>query len=140
LEEHCRKTKQPLVSCEAEDTIKGHKLTLEEKWAQALQTKGSKWKNNAVLDGAKLPDIVHVTIGAKVMVTLNINMDMKIANGSHGEIIEIIVDAWEPEQSTWQPRTELQYPPSCILLRLEYGSEGQANVLPEGVVPIFPEE
>src|SRR5260370_36779328 len=33
LEEHCRKTKQHLVSCEAKDTIKGCKLTLEEKWA-----------------------------------------------------------------------------------------------------------
>jgi len=137
LEEHCRKTKWPLISCEAEDTIKGCTLSLEEKWSQALQTKESKQKTNAVLDGTKLPDSVHLIIGAKVMVTSNINTDMKIANGTHGKII---VDPGEPEQGKWEARTDLQYPPSCILIRLEYGSEEQASVLPEGVVPIFPEE
>ncbi|KAF8341226.1 uncharacterized protein EI90DRAFT_3285428 [Cantharellus anzutake] len=36
--------------------------------------------SKAVLEGTRLPDIIHFAIGAKVMVTSNINMDMNIAN------------------------------------------------------------
>ncbi|KAF8331336.1 uncharacterized protein EI90DRAFT_3289438 [Cantharellus anzutake] len=36
----------------------------------------------AVLEGTRLPDIIHFAIGAKVMVMSNINMDMNIANGT----------------------------------------------------------
>ena len=73
---------------------------------QTIKTK----KTNAVLDGVKLPNVVHIVIGAKVMVTSNMNTDMKNANGTCGEIIEIVLDPWEEAQEMWQPKGKSAIP------------------------------
>ncbi|KAF8309531.1 uncharacterized protein EI90DRAFT_2958593 [Cantharellus anzutake] len=65
---------------------------------------------------------------------------MNIANGTRGEVVEIIPDPREATTSNWGPRVSLVYPPSCILIRLEYGNPSRVGDLPDGVVPIFPKE
>src|SRR5260370_30926940 len=93
LEEHCVQESISLFICDVQDTIKGRPLWLEEKWAYATQPgKHGDKKNN----GSKLPDVIEIALGAKVMVTTNMDTDKNIANGSHGKIMEIMLDANEP--------------------------------------------
>jgi ATP-dependent exoDNAse (exonuclease V) alpha subunit len=105
-----------------------------------MQGKRCKDKNRSILDGTKLPDIICFAIGAKVMVTSNINTDINVANGTRGKIVEVTLDPREAETVRWGPRITLRYPPCCILLKLERGNSSQVGNLPEGVVPIFPQE
>jgi hypothetical protein len=74
------------------------------------------------------------------MVTSNVNMDMNVMNSTCGEVVEVILDLREAEMVRWGPRVSLQYPPSCIVMKLDGGNSSQVADLPEGVVPIFPKE
>jgi hypothetical protein len=114
LKEHCRWAKVPLFTCVAEDTIKGRPL--------------------------RLSDIVEIALGAKVMVTTNVDMDKNIANGSQGEIIEIMLNKNEPALLDNIGRIKLCHLPICMLVKLDNASEKQVGDLDYGVVPIFPEE
>ena len=66
----------------------------------------------------KLPATVHMAIGMKAMVLLNVATEADIANGTRGEIQDIILDEWEdllaPDEDS---AIYLKYPPAMLLVR-----------------------
>ena len=129
----------PLFICVAEDTIKARPLHLSEKLAYVTQAnkKGEKKKKN---NGSKLPDMIEIVLGVKVMVTINVDTDKSIANGSCGEIIEIMLNMDEPALPDRAARIKLHHLPACVLIKLDHPGKKQVGDLESGVVPIFPEE
>jgi hypothetical protein len=87
----CRHSGQRLYVCVAEDTINGHPLTIREKYALASRSKTENRRKRK-----DLPDAVEFAIGMKVMVTDNIDTDLDIANGSRGEIVDVVLHPDEP--------------------------------------------
>ncbi len=59
----------PLFICVAKDTIKARSLLLSEKWAYTTQASKKGKKKN---DGSKLPDMIEIALGVKVMVMINV--------------------------------------------------------------------
>ena len=99
-----------LIKCPAVDTVQGHQLTLEEKFAVAAKAKTGRGKNRH--DRAGLADEVEVAVGMEVMVTFNESTDLDIANGARGHVIEIVLDPQEQISTTTGQVHELQYPPT----------------------------
>ncbi|KDN44040.1 hypothetical protein RSAG8_05772, partial [Rhizoctonia solani AG-8 WAC10335] len=118
----------------ANDTIKGEKLTLEERYAAASKrtqkTGGQNRRGN-------LPDTVEIAIGLEVMVTLNIETELDVANGSRGTIQKIIFDPREPVDTTSRKVT-LQHLPLCILVKIHRTKAHRIDRLDDGVIPIVP--
>ena len=122
-----------LISCPAVDTIQGHQLTLEEKFAIAAKPKIGQGKNWH--ERAGLADEVEIAIGMEVMVTFNVSTDLDVANGVWGHIVDIVLDARE-EMSTVPTRTtDLQYPPVYVLIQMIHT---KVDALASGVLPITP--
>jgi len=125
-----------LINCPAFDTIQGRVLTLEEKFAVAAKPKTGRGRNHH--ERAGLADEVDIVIGMEVMVTFNISTDLDVANGAHGHIEDIILDARE-EMSTLSSLTKvLQYPPLYILVRMIRTKADPLPGLETGVLPITP--
>lgn len=74
-----------LVLCPAFDTIEGHPLMLQEKFAIAAKLKGGRGCNRP--ERAGLPNEVEIAIGMEVMVTFNV-----LANGTQGHLVDIVLD------------------------------------------------
>ena len=81
---------------------------------------------------------MDIAIGMEVMVTFNVSMDLDVANGAHGHIEDIVLDARE-EMSTVPSHTKvLQYPPLYILVRMICTKADPLPGLEMGVLPITP--
>ncbi|KAF9022096.1 hypothetical protein BDZ89DRAFT_1070937 [Hymenopellis radicata] len=85
-----------------------------------------------------LPETVQIAIGAKVLVTQNIETDLDIANGTRAEIVDIILDEREPAIDDNAVVVELKYPPAGILVKLKKTRLKRLAGLDERVVPIRP--
>ncbi len=85
-----------------------------------------------------LPETVEVAIGAKVLVTQNIETDLDIANGTRGTIVDIILDEREPPREHGKDIIDLKYPPVYILVKLKKTRLKQLPGLEAGVIPIRP--
>jgi hypothetical protein len=110
---HCSRAKQRLLISPAEDTVAGRPLTLDKRWSVATKRKRRTDGNNR----HALPDKVELAVGMEVMVTVNIETELDIANGSRGVVEKIILD---PQESADMAQSEvlLHYPPACVLVRL----------------------
>lgn len=133
VRKHCRETGQRLYVVPAEDAIQGHPLTLKERYALAMRksTKGKKKRK-------ELPESVEIAVGAKVLVTQNIETDLDIANGTRGEIVDIVLDEREPAIDPSGDVVNLKYPPAYILVKLNKTRLKQLRGLDECVIPIRP--
>ena len=60
---------------------------------------------------------IPLAIGLRVLVTLNINTDLDIANGAKGTIVDIVLHP-DKESGTQSP-SELKYTPVYILVQLD---------------------
>ena len=85
IAKHCAKTRNRRFRVSGEDTSQDgiNDLCMEAKLAIAEQ------KDK---DTGKLPATVHMAIGMKAMVLLNVATEADIANGTRGEIQDIILD------------------------------------------------
>ncbi|SRR5258708_3034128 len=83
-----------------------------------------------------LSSVVEMAIRSKVLITMNINTDMEMCNGARGEVVQIWADPQEGvnEETSVQ---EMQYPPSCILIKMDRTREGQLEGLEENTIPLF---
>ena len=131
---HCARTGVQLFHCPAEDTIKGRSLSMLERLMVA-QKKTRQSRNRQEHGG--LPHQVDIAIGMKVMVTLNVDTELDVANGTRGELIDIVLDPREPPIAHEQEVT-LKYQPVYILVKLEHTKAVGLTGLPENVVPIQP--
>lgn len=131
---HCACTGVQLFSCPAEDTIKGRSLSLLERLMVVQKnTRQSKGRQ----EHGGLPHRVHIAVGMKVMVTLNVDTDLDVANGTRGEIVDIVLDPREPTIANEREVT-LKYVPTYILVKLEHTKATGLTGLPPNVLPIQP--
>ena len=126
---------EKIITCKAEDTIKGELLTLWERYALAARGTGGRecGKQQASQD---LPEMIDIAIGMKVMVTQNIETDLDITNGAWGTIIEIILNPDEPIISGGTGLTELQHLPVYILVKMDWTQAMQLAGLDKQVISV----
>jgi hypothetical protein len=87
IKKHCAETHHQMYVCPAEDTIHGQPVTNAEKIVIMTQSKGSQSQS----ERASLMKEIKLVIGAPVMVTLNIFMDLDVDNGVRGTIEGIVL-------------------------------------------------
>lgn len=135
---HCARNGVCLLSFPAEDLVGNRALTMQERW-DALQSKRGQ-KERYTCNG--LPDVVELAIGMEVMVTVNVETELDVANGSRGRVVDIILDRREDPIPAGSPTTEikLRFPPECVLVELYRTKAVQLPGLAQGVIPIFPME
>jgi len=117
----------------AEDTSRdGTVLSMETKLAVA----GKRDK-----DTGKLPATVHMAIGMKAMVLLNVATEAEIANGTRGEIHDIILDQREDTSVPDEDGIiQLKYPPAMILFKPDRTTSLAFTGLPPGIIPLTPSQ
>ena len=69
-----------------------------------------------------------------LLVTGNINLDADLASGARGSIVDIVLHPDEPAVDSRKSVTQLQYPPSIILVKLDK----TRTTGTESVVPVAP--
>jgi hypothetical protein len=126
-----------IFQCQAEDTIKGWPLTVSKQYAVASRySKGNKKQGRH-----NLPDTVYMVelaISMEVMVTLNVEMDLDIMNGTHSKVMEILLSAEEPLISEEWGVAKLHYLPVYILVKLDHTWATKLKHLEDCVVPAEP--
>jgi hypothetical protein len=132
VQKWCSGSQQRLFICQALETIKGVPLNLEERYALANHMKNSKRRSKK-----DLPDIIHLAIGMKVMVTNNLQTDLDITNGARGVIVDILLSRYEPPLEDGSTVT-LRFVPECVLVKLDRTRATALPHLQEGVIPIQP--
>ena len=125
-----------LINCPAFDTIQGCQLTLEEKFAVVAKARTGQGRNQREHGG--LADEVDITIGMEVMVTFNVSTNLDVANGTRGQVVDIVVDAREEISASNTQTKVLQYPPVYILIRMLHTKADALNGLESGILPITP--
>ena len=134
IAKHCAKTGNQRFKVSAEDTSKDgtDDLSMEARLAIAEQ------KDK---DTGKLPASVHMAIGMKAMVLLNLATEADIANGTRGEIQDIILDEREEISAADEEGIiQLKYPPAMLLFKPDRKSTLTFPGLPTGIIPLTPSE
>ena len=89
----------------------------------------------------KLSMTVHMAIGMKAMVLLNVATEADIANGTRGEIQDIILDEREgsivPDE---EGIVRLRYPPAMLLFKPDRTTKLEFPGLPAGIIPLTPSQ
>jgi hypothetical protein len=77
----------------------------------------------------------------KAMVMWNLATQANLANGSHGKIVDIVLD---PQETSHRPdekgMVHLNYPPVMVLFKPLHHMFPHLPDLTEGLLPIFPSE
>jgi len=135
IRDFCSRTGRMLYICPAEDVVgkTGNPPNLYERWAMEvrLQTTGRRNRTD-------LPEEIELAIGAKVMVTQNIDTDLDIANGSRGEIVEIVLHPDEGNVVGHNGVARLSKPPLYVLVKLQRTKLRGLAGLEQSVVPVEP--
>ena len=132
IAKHCMKTGNQRYIVAAEDNSRNvnEDLSMEAKLAIA---------SLADSKTGKLPDVVQMAIGMKAMVLLNLATEADIANGTRGEIQDIILDEREEMSIVDEDGgIRLKYPPALILFKPDKGTNLIFQGLPRGVIPLTP--
>lgn len=132
LAKHCQRTGNKCYIVPAEDSSREGTgdLTMETKLAIA-ELQDSKT--------GKLPPTLQMAIGMKAMVLLNIATEAEIANGTRGEIRDILLDEREGSLLADEDGTiKLKYPPVMILFEPDKKTELKFPGLPAGIIPLTP--
>ena len=132
LRKWCTKTKRPLFICPAEDRIKGRPLFIRERFALAERSSTESRRRRK-----DLPETLELAVGMKVMVTSNVETDLDVANGSRGEIVDIILHPDEPPLGKG-PIITLQRPPLYLLIKLHRTKAPTLDGLDMNVIPVEP--
>ncbi|KAI4527074.1 hypothetical protein K523DRAFT_216189, partial [Schizophyllum commune Tattone D] len=93
LRQHCASKKERIFICMVEQTTGGRPLSLWERHVVA----SSRAEGGGGRGKGQLPLEVEIAIGAKVLVTRNLETDLDITNGARGEIVGIVLSADEPD-------------------------------------------
>ena len=72
------------------------------------------------------------------MVTFNVSMDLNVANGARGHIVDIVLDGHEEINSNSSQMINLQHPPIYILVWMICMKVHTLEDLENGVLPIMP--
>jgi hypothetical protein len=132
LSAHSAQSGNPIYEVPALDSISNRSLTLKERYIVATQTTRSSNQNE------KLPPMIEIAIGAKVMVTLNVDTDLDIANGARGTIHSIVVHSDEDLTPNSNNRVVLNRLPLYILVKFDRTRAPSLSTLDHGLIPIVP--
>ena len=85
----------------------------------------------------KLEWEVRIAVGMEAMVVINIATKADLANGTHGKVVELVLDPQEPDHCN-EARGQicLQLPPA-VIFKPSHGTFPQFPGLSEGLLPIF---
>ena len=61
---------------------------------------------------------VEIALGMEVMVTMNVETELDIANGSRGGIVGIVLHPDEPAYPLDEPVVDLQFMPAYVLVKM----------------------
>lgn len=86
----------------------------------------------------RLPDTVELAIGMPCMVMMNIKTEHDLANGTQGQIIDIILDPREREVPAAANIVRLSFPLRYILFKPDETKAQSLDGLPNRVFPIEP--
>ena len=136
--QHCARNRERLFVCPAEDTLHGRPLTIDERWSDA-QKQPNRGRGRVQRCRNGLPDRVEVAIGMEVMVTVNVETELDVANGARGVVEGIILDRREGADTS-PAEVKLQFPPECVLVKLHRTKAARLEGLDERVIPIVPME
>ena len=134
LLKHGKKARRMILECNAEETIRGQPLTLQEKFAAYARQKNL----DSNQQKQELPLTVQMAIGMKVMVTQNVVTDLDITNGARGTIVDIWLHPDEPAITEVRPILKLKHSPVCVLVKLDRTRTSRLNGLEESVIPVEP--
>ncbi|KAF8673089.1 helicase family, partial [Rhizoctonia solani] len=138
---HCKQTENQLYICAANDTCKGangrRPLHLHEELVAARGVSDGRGRKGRNEKGG-LPDKVYLAIGLKIMVTLNVQTDLDVANGARGTIVAIALDPDEPPIEVGQQKAKLSRLPAYILVKMDRTRAGALRDLSQGTLPIVP--
>jgi hypothetical protein len=76
-------------------------------------------------------------MGMRVMVTVNVQTDLDVANGARGEIVDIVLEDGE-QIGTGESVVTLKRPPLYVLVKLDRTKATTLTGLTNGVIPIVP--
>ena len=85
-----------------------------------------------------LPDEVELAIGMEVMVTFNVAMDLDLANGARGHIVDIVLNEREEAPNERTHYMRLRYPPLYVLVSMNRTKANALEGLEAGVLPVAP--
>ncbi|KZT57478.1 hypothetical protein CALCODRAFT_419311, partial [Calocera cornea HHB12733] len=111
----CHSKKQTLLISRAFDTIGKRQVTSEERYRILTRNK-TRGKGRNEQSG--LPQDVPLVIGMEVMVTLNVQTDLDVANGARGQLVGIGLDENEPAVPQHTKQVILKRPPTYVLVKL----------------------
>jgi len=126
IRRHCARTSRQLYRVPAKDRISGRPLTLAERYTMCKTRTGTD----------RLPESIELAVGMKVMVTFNVHTELDIANGSRGEIVDVVLHPDEPPIDSTAFEVELEHPPAYVLVKLDNTRAAQLPGLDAGVIPI----
>ncbi|KAG8727140.1 hypothetical protein FRC12_022775 [Ceratobasidium sp. 428] len=66
----------------------------------------------------RFPDEIMLAVGMEVMVTLNVETELDIANGARGTVVSIVLDPNEPPFDPTAPVVTLSRVPLCVLIKM----------------------
>ena len=135
LKRHCQQTKHQIFICSAEDRIRGQPLSNAEQIALQHHNTNKPYSQTPKKD---LPTEVRFAIGAKVLVTQNLDVDLDITNGARGEIVDIILHPDEPPISTSSSEILLKFMPLYILVKMNHTRASCLPNLTPNIIPIQP--
>jgi ATP-dependent exoDNAse (exonuclease V) alpha subunit len=76
-----------------------------------------------------------------VMVTVNVETELDVANGVRGVVVDVILDRREErDHLNLGAEVKLKYPPECVFVKLNCTKALQLPGLDQGAIPIFPME
>lgn len=134
---HCQRAHQRLFICPADETIKGKPLSNVEK--QALKNRPKRRGTGDGFYNKELPEELEIAVGARVLVTQNLQTDLDVANGSRGTIVGVLLHPDEPPLPDMSI-VRLKFLPICILVKMDRTRAQTLPGLDPGVIPIQPIE
>ncbi|EUC56046.1 ATP-dependent DNA helicase PIF1, putative [Rhizoctonia solani AG-3 Rhs1AP] len=133
---HCKISGEQLFICPAYDTIRKRPLSLLEQYVAAQTQVLHRSHKGFGKNG--LPDEVPLALGMSVMVTLNVETELDIANGARGTIVGITLHPDEPAFDPNLPVVQLKLLPLFVLVKMARTRAVALRGLEPGVVPIEP--
>ncbi|KIL66494.1 hypothetical protein M378DRAFT_52565, partial [Amanita muscaria Koide BX008] len=114
---HCKRTHCQLLKCPSEDRKRGGEPLSPAERLALLKCKFETKTSSE--DRTALEEEILLAQGMKVMLVTNIQTDYDMANGARGVVHEIILDEREADHESSTFERKLQFPPACVLVKLE---------------------
>ncbi len=129
-----KQNKTQLFVCQAYDTFQGHTLTVREHLEMARNHPRQREGKNREHGG--LPDELTLSVGMNVIITINVQTDLDVANGSWGKIIAITLQVQDKQAAKNNLVVKLTQVLAYVLVKMERTKVPTLAGLSENVIPL----